>query len=257
MADAGAGWVDSHCHLYLHDEDATTLLDRATVAGVAWVVCPGVDAPSSVESAAIAAAHPGRVLWTAGLHPHDASAFAGQWAQLQALAADAHAVGECGLDFYRNLSPREEQLRAFSAQIDLARSLGKPLVVHCRDAFAEVFELLAAADLGSKAVLHCWTGGAKWTKRFDQLGVTFSLAGPLTYRTGDTLRHAARHLPPERTMVETDTPYLAPEPHRSELNEPALLPLTGVALAEVWGVAVEDVAASTAATARRVFGSPS
>jgi TatD DNase family protein len=254
---AGAVWVDSHCHLYMHGEDPEALLERAAAAGVAWVMCPGVDADSSAEAKRLAARYPGRVQWSAGLHPHDASSLGDEWERLVSLATDADAIGECGLDYYRNLAPPADQRAAFRAQIDLARDLGKPLIVHCRDAFGDVFEMLAAADLGTRAVLHCWTGGSKWTRRFDDLGATFSIAGPLTYLTGDTLRHAARHLPRERTMLETDTPYLTPEPHRAERNEPALLPLTGAVLADVWGVPVDEVAAATSAAAAAVFGKPS
>jgi TatD DNase family protein len=256
-ATAGAVWVDGHCHLYMHGDDPAVLLERAERAGVAWVMCPGVDADSSEVSQQVAAAHPGRVLWSAGLHPHDASQYPVQRRRLEALAADAHAVGECGLDYYRNLAPPDEQRMAFQWQIDLARDLGKPLIVHCRDAFSDVFDMLAAAELGDRAVLHCWTGGSRWTRRFAELGVTFSIAGPITYATGETMRHAARHLPRGRTMVETDTPYLTPEPHRSERNEPAMLPLTGGALAAAWAVTVEEVAAATSAAAHAVFGTPS
>jgi len=254
---AGAVWVDSHCHLYMHGDDPASLLERAARAGVAWVMCPGVDAASSEVSQQVAAAHPGRVLWSAGLHPHDASQHRAQQDRLGALAAEADAIGECGLDYYRNLAPPDEQRVAFQWQIDLASDLGKPLIVHCRDAFGDVFDMLAASGLGAKAVLHCWTGGAKWTRRFADLGATFSIAGPLTYATADTMRHAARYLPRERTMLETDTPYLTPEPHRAERNEPSLLPLTGAALAAIWGVAVDEVAATTSAAAAAVFGMPS
>lgn len=257
MSDvATTAWVDSHCHLTLHGDDPGALLDRAAAAGVAWVMCPGVDADSSKEARRVAADHPGRVRWSAGLHPHDAGRFDEEWPRIEELAAAADAVGECGLDFYRNLASPDAQRRSFAAHVGLASELGKPLIVHCRDAFADIFAVLAAADLGPRAVLHCWTGGAKWTRRFAELGVTFSIAGPITYPTGDTMRHAARHLPRERTMVETDTPYLTPEPHRTERNEPSLLPLTGTALADVWGATVLEVASATTAAAEAVFGAP-
>ncbi len=124
----------------------------------------------------------------------------------------------------------------------------------CETAFTEAG--VQAADIGEQAVLHCWTGGSKWTKRFDTLGVTFSLAGPLTYKTGETLQHAARFLPRDRTMVETDSPYLTPEPLRGRPNEPAFVVHTGVKLAEIWDVEVDDVARLTTETAARVFGPP-
>ena len=122
------------------------------------------------------------------------------------------------------------------------------------DAFADVYEDLANVALGDRVVLHCWTGGPKWTKRFRELGVVFSFAGPIAFPNGDTVRLGAEQAPPDRTMVETDTPYLTPPPHRGEENEPRFVPLVGLALGEVWGVGVDEVAALTTATARRVFG---
>ncbi|MGI9667195.1 MAG: TatD family hydrolase [Acidimicrobiia bacterium] len=249
-------WVDTHGHLFLLDEQPDVVLERATDAGVDWLVCPGVDVASSLESKAIASAHPDKVLWTAGLHPHEASSWKSEADRIGALAAEADAVGECGLDWYRELSPRVDQMVAFVAQVEMARSLGKPLIVHCRDAFSDVYEVLGEAGLGCKAVLHCWTGGPKWTRRFRDLGVTFSFAGPLTFRTGETLRLGAEQAPPDQTMVETDAPYLTPEPLRGSANEPANVGLTGAMLAEVWGEDVATVAKATSETAAKVFGGP-
>jgi TatD DNase family protein len=131
--------------------------------------------------------------------------------------------------------------------------LGKPIIIHCRDAFADVHELISETGVGPRAILHCWTGGTRWTKRFLDLGVTFSFAGPLAFATGDTIRLGAALVPPERAMVETDTPYLAPPPHRGEQNEPAWVSLVGIALARVWGLDVDDVARITSGNATRVF----
>ncbi len=253
-----AAWVDSHCHLFLSRTAPELLLARAEAAGVDWVMCPGTGLEESLAARNVAAAHPGRVRWSAGLHPHDATKWPAVGARIAALAADADAVGECGLDYYRNLSPPDAQRVAFREQLGLAAELGKPAIVHCRDAFADVYEALEEAQLGAAAVLHCWTGGPKWTKRFDGLGVTFSFAGPVAFPTGDTVRRAAAVAPPERSMVETDTPYLTPPPHRDAGgdNEPAFVPLVGAALAEVWSVTDDEVAAMTSATAERVFGRP-
>ena len=249
-------WVDSHGHLFLVDDDPTDVLDRASSRGVGWLMCPGVDVPTSEASAILADRFPDTVQWAAGLHPHDAQDWPQVRDRIAELAQRADAIGECGLDWYRNLAPRDSQIEAFTEQVDLARSLNKPVIVHCRDAFRDVFSILEEADLGENAVLHCWTGGSKWTKRFSQLGVTFSYAGPLTYRGDDTLRLGARFAPRERTMVETDSPYLAPEPLRRQANEPANVSLTGAVLAEVWDVAVAEVAELTSATAARIFGDP-
>ncbi len=236
------------------DEPAAIVLDRAAAAGVAWVVVPGADVPGSRAALDLAARFPGRVVATAGLHPHDAAAWPDARADIESLAARAAAVGECGLDFYRDLSPRPDQVRAFRDQLDLAVALDKPVVVHTRDAFADVFDALEGTGAGPRAVMHCWTGGPRWTRRFRDLGVTFSFAGPLAFPTGDTVRRGAAEAPPERTMVETDSPYLTPPPHRGQPNEPAFVPLVGAALAQVWGMDAAEVARTTTATAARVFG---
>ena len=247
-------WVDSHCHLFSHDESPGVVLDRAAAVGVSWIVVPGIDLESSLEARRIAQAEGDRAHWSAGLHPHDASKWLVEGGRLEVLAAEAIAIGECGLDFYRNLSPRDAQIDAFRAQLQLAKQLHKPVIVHCRDAFAEVHAELEGAALGERAILHCWTGGPRWTKRFRDLGVTFSYAGPITFPGGETVRFGAAEAPPERTMVETDTPYLTPPPNRRDLNEPANVVAVGAALADVWGIPVADVARLTAANAARVYG---
>jgi TatD DNase family protein len=170
------------------------------------------------------------------------------------MAGAAAAIGETGLDFYRNLSSRGEQIGAFRAQIDLAVELGKPIIVHCRDAFTDVFSIIEETGVAAQTVLHCWTGGPRWTRRFLDLGVMFSFAGPVAFETGDTVRLGAAQVPPERALVETDTPFLAPPPHRGQPNEPAWVALVGGALARVWDLPVEDVERVTASNAARVFG---
>jgi TatD DNase family protein len=254
--DVPPRWVDSHGHLFLIEDDPEAVLERSIASGVDWLLCPGVDVATSEQSRDLAARFPDRVLWSAGLHPHDAADWPAVADRIAELASDAAAVGECGLDWYRNLAPRDAQLQAFGDQLELAKDLGKPIIIHCRDAFKDVFAMVEAADIGEHAVLHCWTGGSKWTKRFDALGVTFSLAGPLTYKTGETIQAAARFLPRDRTMVETDSPYLTPEPLRGQPNEPAYVTNTGKKLAEIWGMEPNDVARLTSGTASRVFGSP-
>ena len=244
-------WVDTHCHLQLDDRPSTELLGRADA--VDWLLVPGIDAASSRAARELAARHPGRLEWSAGLHPHDASRWTEEGNEIAALAAEAAAIGETGLDFYRGLAPRDHQVDSFTAHLDLAAHLDKPVIVHCRDAFADVYGLLDETGSGPRTVLHCWTGGRKWTRRFLDLGVVFSFAGPLAFATGDTIRLAAELVPPDRAMVETDTPYLAPPPHRGEPNEPAWVAHTGAMLAQVWGMEVAETAQATSATAQRVF----
>ncbi len=245
------GWVDTHCHLQLDGRPAAALLERASE--VDWLVAPGVDAESSQAALALAGEHPGRVLATAGLHPHEADTWERQRPVIEELAREASALGETGLDFYRDLSPRDVQEKAFRGQIAIALELSKPIVVHCRDAFADVHRIVDETGAGPQTVLHCWTGGTRWTRRFLDLGVMFSFAGPLAFETGETIRLGAALVPPERALVETDTPYLAPPPHRGEPNEPAWVALVGAALARVWDMPADEVAAVTSANAARVF----
>jgi TatD DNase family protein len=244
-------WVDTHCHLQLDERVPGELLSRAD--DVDWVVVPGVDAASSADSIRLAGEFPERVVSTAGLHPHDASLWPEQSQAIEEMAGTVAAIGETGLDFYRNLSPRHDQIESFQAQLDLASASGLPIIVHCRDAFADVHQLLESTGQGERAVLHCWTGGRKWTRRFLELGVTFSFAGPVAFETGETIRLGAELVPPERALVETDTPYLAPPPHRGQPNEPAWVALVGEALAAVWGLPLAEVAEITSANARRIF----
>jgi TatD DNase family protein len=245
-------WVDTHCHLQLDGRPPGELLDRAP--DVAWLVAPGVDAASSRASLELSHRYPERVLATAGLHPHEAVRWDEERDQLEQLASEVSAIGETGLDYYRDLSPRDAQQISFRHQIEMALDLGKPLIVHCRDAFADVHDIVAATGVGPQTVLHCWTGGTRWTKRFLDLGVTFSYAGPVAFDTGETIRLGAELVPPERAMIETDTPYLAPPPHRGERNEPAWVAHVGAALARVWDMDPGEVADATFKTAARVFG---
>jgi TatD DNase family protein len=250
-----AAWVDSHCHVFMLD-DPLGAVDRAIDDGIEWMLVPGVDLETSLQARQIATNRPEHVLWAAGLHPHDAERWDEEWLRIAALASEAAAIGEVGLDYYRNLSPHDAQRTAFRGQVQLAADLNKPVIVHTRDSFSDVYDILGEADLGEKAVLHCWTGGPRWTKRFRALGATFSFAGPVTYTTGDTVRRGAAEAPPERTLVETDSPYLAPEPHRGEQNRPEWTRLNGAMLAEIWGLPEDDVARMSAENATRVFGSP-
>lgn len=244
-------WVDTHCHLQLDGRDPAELLERA--GDVDWVVVPGVDASSSRAAIDLARAHSGRVFPSAGLHPHDADAWASQRSEIVDLGADVVAIGETGLDFYRDLSPRDQQVDAFRGHIALAAELDKPLIVHCRDAFSDVYEILSDTGEGGRTVLHSWTGGTRWTKRFLELGVMFSFSGTVAFETADTIRLGAELVPETRALVETDTPYLAPPPHRGEQNEPAWVAHVGEALGSVWETPVEEVARVTSENALRVF----
>lgn len=276
---AGAGgWFDSHCHLqekYLDgagDEPAPAdgvgpALERSARAGVGSVVCVGTDAATSVQALALARASrsgalgPGApAVWaTAGLHPHEASLGTDTVVPLidEALAAADGAlvgVGECGLDYFYEHSPRDTQRRAFAEQIALAHRVGLTLVIHARDAWDDLFDVLGSEGVPSRTVLHCFTGGPGELDRCLEAQMFVSFSGIVTFKNAEPVRQAAARCPLERLMIETDSPFLAPVPHRGRPNEPAYVPLVGAAVAELHDVAPEAVAASSAAAARRAFG---
>ena len=259
----GAGepmvWVDSHCHPQL---DATTgdpdaVIQRAREAGVVAMVAVGTDLASSRAAIDLAERHPD-VFATVGLHPHDASRLADEWDTLVGLAAHPRvvAVGEAGFDFHYNHSPGPEQDAAFRRQIGLAHELDRALVVHSRDAWDDTFRVLAEEGVPRRTVFHCFTGGVPEAERALALGAALSFSGIVSFKNADDVRAAAACCPPERMLVETDSPYLAPVPHRGRENEPAFVAAVGAALAVALGRTPEAVAATTAAAAATWLGLP-
>ena len=251
----GLRWADDHCHPHLRGAsaaDVAAAVDDARAAGVERMVTVGCDVADSEAAIAAARAHAG-VAATAGVHPHEAT---GGIEGLEGLLADPEvvAVGECGLDFHYDHSPRDAQRRAFADQIALALDHDLPLVIHTREAWAETFDVLAAEGVPERTVFHCFTGGPDEARRCLDLGAHLSISGIVTFKTADDVRAAVALCPPDRLLVETDSPYLAPVPHRGRPNRPALVPLVGEAVAAVQGRSVEDVAASTWAAADAVYG---
>ncbi len=252
-------FIDSHAHLSTpkFDADRDAVLQRAAEAGVSAILDVGSDVESSAAAAYLAGEYPGRVFATAGIDPHVADRFANSAARrIEQMLQDPRvvAVGETGLDYYYEHSSREAQQRAFKAHIELARKYDLPLVVHCRDAFDDCFELLGAHSGGLRGVAHCFTGGANEAEAFLQMGFHISFAGILTFRKAGLLREAAAVVPLERTLIETDCPYLAPEPFRGRRNEPAWVVRVADALADLHGCELEHVASATTANARSLFG---
>lgn len=250
--------VDSHAHLDML-KDPAAALRRAMENQVAQVVAIGIDLDSSLRAAELTREHIG-VFCTVGLHPHDAGkASVGLWSELKrlALTAPAVAVGECGLDYYRDRSPRTTQREVFKRQIELALDLGLPLVVHDREAHADVLGILresGAERVGG--VVHCFSGDRRFAKRVLDLGFMIGVPGTITYKNNDELREVVKSVPLNKLLIETDCPFLSPEPYRGKPNEPAYLLHTLTALAEVLGQEPETVAATTADNARRLFGLP-
>lgn len=225
-------------------------------AGVERAVTVGVDLASS-EWAVRAASEHAPVLATVGLHPHDArNRSDGLVGRLEELASDPRVVGigETGLDYHYDNSPRDEQRRAFAEQIALARRAGKPLVIHTRDAWEDVFAILEAGGPPERMVFHCWSGSPESARRAVGLGAWLSFSGTVTFRNAPRLRAAAEATPLDRIVVETDAPFLTPHPHRGKPNEPAYLPLVVDTVAEAKGLTPEEVAAATTANAERLFG---
>jgi TatD DNase family protein len=245
-------WIDDHCHLELDPARAAAQVAAASAVGVERMISVGCDVDQSAAYIDAARRHPGSVWATAGVHPHDASGGIGG---LEALLAEPEvvAVGECGLDFFYERSPREVQREVFAAQIALAKAHDLALVIHTRDAWPETFDLLEAEGTPDRTVFHCFTGGPEEARRCLDLGAVLSFSGILTFPSAPELREAAAMCPLERLLVETDSPYLAPVPHRGKRNEPGWVTVVGEALAEVRGVAPEVVADATWATAAAVY----
>jgi TatD DNase family protein len=247
-------WVDSHCHLPEDPAEADAILDRARVGGVEWVVCVGTDLATSRAAVALAGRHDD-VHATVGLHPHDASRLAVEWPALVELAHDPNvvAIGEAGFDLHYNHSPHAEQEAAFRAQIQLARTTDRALVIHSREAWDDTFRVLRDEGVPARTVFHCFTGGPTEARIALDLGTYLSFSGIVTFKNAGDVRAAAELVPLERMLVETDAPYLAPVPHRGSTNEPAHVALVGAGVAAARGVAVEEIAEATRATARAVF----
>lgn len=249
-------WVDSHCHLDSLEGDLNGALQRASDAGVTTMVTIGTDLPSSREAVKLASAHEG-VYATVGIHPYDAEDFdelVGEEIESLATQPRVVAVGEVGLDFYREHASPDSQRRAFAAQIDLAKRLELPMVMHIREAFPQVVEQLNETGAPGTLIFHCFSGGAPEAQIAVEMGGYVSFAGNVSYKNAENLREAARVVPLDRLMVETDSPYLSPLPHRGKPNEPGNVAHVGAALATALGLPVEEVAEATTANARRAFG---
>jgi TatD DNase family protein len=251
-------WVDSHAHLAdaAFDEDREAVISRAREAGAVAIVCIGESLAAAERARQVAAAHPGFVHWTAGVHPHDAAGFDPERdtaAIAAALAAGAVAVGECGLDYHYDHSPRALQRRAFAAQLALAAQHQRPVVLHTREAEDDTAAMLReAGDAGIRGVLHCFTGSVALAEVGLEAGWYVSFAGIATFKKweGDDV---IRLVPDDRLLLESDSPYLAPAPHRGKRNEPAWCVRTLERLATVRATEVQALGAQVAANARRLF----
>jgi TatD DNase family protein len=262
MAEPVGPWVDNHCHLGVDGrstDDMTSVEEIVSTArrhGVVAMITVGTDAASSASCIERATRTEG--VWaTAGVHPHDATEGTGA---LRDVIDGAHgsgslvAVGECGLDYHYDHSPRPIQRAVFAEQVALAHELDLPLVIHTRDAWADTFAVLDELSTPPRTVFHCFTGGPAEAEQALARGALLSISGIVTFPSAQELRDAVVATPLSSLMVETDSPYLAPVPHRGRPNQPAWVGLVGAKVAELHGVPVGQVAAVTTATASGFYG---
>jgi TatD DNase family protein len=223
--------IDTHAHLDFPQfkGDLELVLDRARKAGVVAVLNAGTDLRSSGRSVELSRQYP-QISASVGIHPHGASGVQANWIEeLEKMAGLdlVLAIGETGLDFFRNLSPRESQVDLFREHLRLACRVGKPVIIHSRDAHAETLRILKEEELPYPAgVMHCFSGDRHWADAFLDLGFYISIAGPVTYPRSHDLRDLLKFIPSDRLLLETDAPYLPPQAYRSERNEPAYIRLT-------------------------------
>jgi TatD DNase family protein len=253
--------VDSHCHLAdarLRD-DIDGIIARAHLAGVTTIISVGAIGPIDNDRLAVEIAERNRGVYAVvGVHPHDAIACSdARLAELRELAAspDVVAIGESGLDFHYMHSPQEAQETSLRCHLALAAALDKPIVIHCRDAEERLAAIVGETGMPARGgVIHCFTGNVSSARAFLELGFYISFSGILTFRNAAQVREAALLVPADRLMVETDAPYLAPEPYRGKRNEPAYVVRTLEVLAQLRGVHPEVLAKATSENTRRLFG---
>jgi TatD DNase family protein len=250
--------IDTHCHLddeRLASEEAF-VLQRAGEAGVTMMVTIGTDERTSAAAAAIASRYPGSVFHTVGAHPSDVDRFGeAELKEIERLARTTgpKAIGEVGLDYHHS-SDRSKQVAVFERMIALAKELSLPLVIHDRDAHEDLHRVLKEKAGGLKVMMHCYSAGPAFVDKFMDLGCVFSIAGPVTFKNGQDHRDAVARIPLDRLVVETDSPYLTPHPHRGKRNEPAFVRFTAEEVAKVKGLSLEEVAGQTTQNARKFFG---
>ena len=257
--------LDSHTHIDMRefDDDRDAVLRRARESGVAAVITIGIDIASSEAAIALAEKYE-YVFATVGIHPHDASKVTdADIARLEELAKHPRvvAIGEIGLDFYRNRSSKESQVESFKRQLEIASKLGLPVVIHSRNARDEVFEMLKGWVAGLKVddspvgVLHCFSGDADLGRKYIDMGFLLSFAGPVTYPKSSAAS-VAKELPLDKMLIETDSPFLAPQAHRGKRNEPSYVSYVAAKIAKMKGMSPESVAEITSANAVRLFHLP-
>jgi TatD DNase family protein len=253
MSSSTLQWIDTHCHV--HDDKMSKSpgdsLSDARNNGVGAFIVIGTDAQTSAAAVSLASAHDD--VWaTVGLHPHDAVL------GVDSITPFIHspkvvAIGECGLDYYYEHSPRETQLPVFAEQIALAKDNDLTLVIHTRDAWDDTYAVLDEVGMPNNTIIHCFTGGPEEARQCLDRGAFLSFSGIVTFKNAVEIQEAAKLCPLDRLLVETDSPFLAPVPHRGRPNEPAHVAIVGTAIADLRGLPVSEVANATTANALRAF----
>ncbi|MGH1504881.1 MAG: TatD family hydrolase [Acidimicrobiales bacterium] len=245
------GWFDNHCHLTTITRDPAEVVAEAGAGGVDRLLTVGCDVADSARAIDIANGFD-NVWATAGVHPHDAKGGIDGLVDLLE-GGDVVAVGECGLDYHYDNSPREEQRAVFAEQIALAHRFDLALVIHSRDAWGDTFAILDDCGVPERTVFHCFTGGPDEAEEALARGTMLSFSGIVTFPSATDLQEAARRCPIDRTLVETDSPFLAPVPHRGKKNQPAYVAVVGHALADLQGCDPAELAAATTANGRALY----
>ena len=251
-------FFDTHCHLDVHefDVDRVAVFERAAAAQVTRFLNPAYDIESSRRALALAQQYD-QVVAAAGVHPDYLAVLNDEsLAELQYLATHPKvvAIGEIGLDYHWNTFSAEVQRNGFLRQLQMAQELGLPVIIHCRDAYEDMLEILANARPRVGVLLHAFAGDTAQAQRALEMGCILGIGGPVTYKNADELRRVVAQTPLDRIVLETDAPYLPPHPHRGKRNEPGFLPLTADRVAALRGISLEEVARITATNAIHFFG---
>ena len=252
--------VDSHAHIddERFDADRDEVVARASAAGVPLIINIGADMGSSARSVALADKYPG-IYAAVGMHPHDAKDMQeSDYIQLEQWTKQPKvvAVGEIGLDYHYDLSPRPVQKEVFLRQLDLARKTGKPFIIHEREAHADMLDIIRIAARGLNGVFHCFSGSVETAREYLKMGFYISVAGPVTFPKSTKTKEVAKYVPLDRLLVETDSPYLTPHPFRGRRNEPAHVRLVAEEIAGLRNLSVSELAAATTENVKRLFCIP-
>ena len=242
-------WVDTHCHIQLMGND----FKEEDIFNLEYLIIPGVDIDSSQRAKQMSQQIHKHAFWSAGLHPHEADTFHEIKDELSQLMKEADLIGETGLDYYRNLSPREQQIESLQFHLQVAHEMNKPIILHCRDSFSDMYVLLSSSTKSNKIILHSWTGGNNWTKKFVELDCYFSISGIVTYSTAHDLHQSVKHIPTDRLLLETDVPYLAPEPYKGMKNIPSNIMYTAQKLSELLSISPKELSDITIANTNKLM----